>query len=272
MDFLHNEELEIKICRVLDFIAESVNIYNWNLLRVSNPEFIMYDVTNETKNKFFNTIMTNENSTYIFSMLKLTLKSLHIIADADGYDFVTLAELFAIYIQERQKKLHETGHYYEVESLLTYEIDEDSDVKPELYLELSNIEKHNIDLNSNYNTVIRRNLYNNVRSAYNITDDFINYSHPIFENGEEYIDEIELELLYHNTPIIHITMRKKSTKAESFECPICYEKQSSSQICITLNCHHIFCKSCFQGIIDSRTILCAMCRCPITECEEREII
>lgn len=49
MDFLHNEELEIKICRVLDFIAESVNIYNWNLLRVSNPEFIMYDVTNETK-------------------------------------------------------------------------------------------------------------------------------------------------------------------------------------------------------------------------------
>ena len=54
-----NENTYNVLCDVLEFIAESVNIYNWHLLRNPNPQFIMYDVTSETKNNVFYTIMRN---------------------------------------------------------------------------------------------------------------------------------------------------------------------------------------------------------------------
>lgn len=265
-------------CDALDFIAESANIYNWNLLRNPNPQFIMYDVTSKTKNDLFETIMTNVNNPYIIKMLKLTLKSLHIIVDSDGYDFGALAAFFATYIQERQKKLHDTGNYIEVETLLTSEIHNISICKPELYLEFYEMEKHHIELNLNHNMTTRSNLYNNIDyHAYNEINNFINYLKPTIEDGEESFDEIELEILYYNEDdendtIININYILKKIKVEGFECPICYNVQKSEDLCVTLNCRHKYCKTCFHAILDSKTIACAMCRSPITECEESEII
>ena len=208
-------------------------------------------------------------------MLKVTLKSLHIIIDMDGYDFVTLAELFANYIQERQKKIQETGQYIEVETLLSHELSNTvfQFRSPDLYLELQEIEKRNIDLNLYHNTLTRSNVYNNIDYAsYNEITNSINYSVPFSEDGEEYIDEIELEILYYDEPLINIIIRRNPAKVESFECPICYEIQKSPNFCVALNCHHNYCNICFYRIINSDIRLCAMCRCPITEGEEHEII
>lgn len=259
-------ESNVIVCNVLDFIAESVNIYNLHLLRVSNPDFIMYDVTSTTKNNLFDTIMRNEDNTHIMKMLKLTLKSLHIIFDLDGYEFVSLADMFANYIQERQKKLQETGDYIEVETLLKSEIHSNSNVTPDLYLELCDIENRNIDLNLNYDTHARSILYNTIDDS---SYDVINYSSNSFED-DDYL--VELELLYYEDPISIIKFRVSHTKVQSFECPICYEIPKSPNFCITLSCNHKYCENCFQDILDSNTILCAMCRCPITECEKSEII
>lgn len=269
-----NEKTNIIRCNILNFIAESVNIYNWHLLRNPNPLFIMYDVTSQTKNDLFNTILYNENKIYMINILKVTLKTLHIITDIDGYDFGTMAAFFASYIQDRQKKLQETGQYIEVETLLNYNIDSVSNFKPDLYLELYEIEKHNINLNLNYDITTRRDLYNNIDySSYNEVFNSIKYSKPSVEDDdEEDFDEIELELLYYDHDEPTITIRQKHTKVDSFECPICYETQQSSDFCVTLKCLHKYCKKCFHNIINSQITLCAMCRRPITECEENEII
>ena len=269
-----NEDAEhIEICCALSFIAEGVNIYNWYLRRENNPQCLMFDETNKSKEDLYLNLLDSRNDENIFNILSLTLYKLNIILDKNDNDFNTLAMLFSNFIHNRQKRLHETGDFPEAEFFLYIELEEREDIynttKPNLYISLYELEKKYIDIILNINTETRTLLYNGLK--------YDNYNTPYF--GDAFI---LIEVLYMNDDIerilnvsnINIKLIYNSTKVEKFECPICYDEQTSNHICVTTNCGHKYCETCFRGIFDSmvRPILCAMCRTPITEGIESQIL
>lgn len=265
-----NEDAEhIEICCALSFIAEGINIYNWYLRHQHNPQCLMFDETNNSKNDLYLNLMNSRNDENIFNVLNLTLYKIGIILHRDDNDFNTLAMLFSDFIHNRQKILHETGEFPETEFLLYIEIEDSNNAtKPNLYMSIYEIEKKYINIILNSDAETRTLLYNSPNHETSYT--------PCF--GDAFI---LIEVLYMNDDIetmlnvsnINIKLNYNSAKVEKFDCPICYDEQNSNHICVTTNCGHKYCEKCFRGIFNNsaRPILCAMCRCPITEGLESEI-
>jgi hypothetical protein len=49
-----------------------------------------------------------------------------------------------------------------------------------------------------------------------------------------------------------------------FDCPICFEEQTSGSHCVTTTCEHQYCMPCFESMTQRKAV-CAMCRGKITE-------
>ena len=49
-----------------------------------------------------------------------------------------------------------------------------------------------------------------------------------------------------------------------FDCPICFEEQTSGSQCVTTTCEHQYCMPCFESMTQRKAV-CAMCRGKITE-------
>ncbi|KAB5579026.1 hypothetical protein PHYPO_G00189880 [Pangasianodon hypophthalmus] len=54
---------------------------------------------------------------------------------------------------------------------------------------------------------------------------------------------------------------------EDYDCPICQEVLKMP--IRTKNCHHVFCRSCFQMAVRSQGPQCPLCRSPVSEREHR---
>ena len=266
-----NEDAEhIEICAALSFIAEGVNIYNWYLRNENNPQCLMFDEMNDAKDDLYLNLMKSENNEYMLNVLNLTLYKLSIILYTYDNDFNTLAMLFSNFIHNRQKTLHETGEFPEAECLLYIEIENSYNLtKPNLYISIYELEKKYIDIILNNTTETRVLLYNSLKHDSNKI--------PYF--GDAFI---LIEVLYMtpgietilNSSNTNIKLSYNSTKVEKFDCPICYDEQTSNHLCVTTNCGHKYCETCFRGMLERyiRPILCAMCRCPIKEGVECEIL
>jgi hypothetical protein len=266
-----NEDAEhIEICCALSFIAEGVNIYNWYLRQENNPQGLMFDETNISKDNLYLNLMNSQNDENIFNVLNVTLYKLNIILDRCDNEFNTLAMLFTNFIHHRQKMLHETGDFPPEECFLYIEIEESNHTTvPNLYISIYELEKKYIEIILKNTTESRLTSYNRLNRD--------NYTSPYF--GDAFI---LIEVLYMNDDIetilnvsnINIKLTYNSTKVEKFECPICYDEQNSNHICVTTNCGHKYCEKCFRGIFNSsaRPIICAMCRSPIIEGVESEIL
>jgi hypothetical protein len=261
---------QLETCSALNFIAEGVNIYNWHLRNENNPNCLMFDETNRAKDELYLNLMNSENNEHIVNLLNLTLYKLSIILHRDDNDFHTLSMLFSNFIHTRQKSLHETGEFPQAECFLFMEIEDTLyELNPNLYISIYELEKIYINIILNSTTETRRTLYNYVRID--------NYSCQSFGDAS-----IAIEVLYMNDDIdtilnasnINIRLISNSTKVESFECPICYEEQTSIHRCITTNCRHKYCEHCFRRILETgpQPITCPMCRCRIIEGVESEII
>ena len=49
-----------------------------------------------------------------------------------------------------------------------------------------------------------------------------------------------------------------------FDCPICFEEQTSGSQCVTTTCEHQYCMPCFESMTQRKAV-CAMCRGKITD-------
>lgn len=257
------------LCCALLFIAEAVNIYNWYLRREDNPQYFIYDETNESKHNLYVNIMNSENKEEVLNKLRITFLKLSIILYDDDYtDLNKLAMIFVNFIHNRQKRLHETGEYLDSEYILSYNLENNNhELKPTIYLSIRQLEKFYINIIFNTNIDTRKELYNHIN-----TNRDTNYSeyfgNPTF--GDSFIF---LEVLYLTDEITSYLNNSKTIieysnkKVEKFECPICYEEQTSKNICVTTKCGHQYCEICFRGIFNNgiEPILCPMCRCQITQ-------
>lgn len=64
-----------------------------------------------------------------------------------------------------------------------------------------------------------------------------------------------------NTPALKIV---DTNIIPSFDCPICFEEQTSESQCVTTTCEHQYCTPCFESMCQRKAV-CAMCRGKISE-------
>ncbi|KAM9500160.1 E3 ubiquitin-protein ligase RNF138-like isoform 2-T2 [Clarias gariepinus] len=77
-----------------------------------------------------------------------------------------------------------------------------------------------------------------------------------------------------NTSGLGMDLNKASPKADvdsdteqDYDCPICQEVLKMP--IRTKNCHHVFCRSCFETAVRSQGPQCPMCRSPVSEKEHQ---
>ena len=74
-----------------------------------------------------------------------------------------------------------------------------------------------------------------------------------FGGSEDEDDNVSLALKIVDTNIIM-----------EFDCPICFEEQTSGSQCVTTFCEHQYCAPCFESMTQRKAV-CAMCRGKISE-------
>ena len=75
---------------------------------------------------------------------------------------------------------------------------------------------------------------------------------------ERYYEEHEE---YQETPALKIV---DTNIILEFDCPICFEEQTSGSQCATTTCEHQYCATCFESMTQYKRV-CAMCRGKISE-------
>ena len=73
--------------------------------------------------------------------------------------------------------------------------------------------------------------------------------------------EEELRDYEENTPALKIV---DTNIIPSFDCPICFEEQTSGSQCATTTCEHQYCAPCLESMTQHKRV-CAMCRGKISE-------
>ena len=96
-----------------------------------------------------------------------------------------------------------------------------------------------------------------------------------YEEDLRYYEEIDRDRTYYeeeryyeeheeyqeNTPALKIV---DTNIIPSFDCPICFEEQTSGSQCATTTCEHQYCMPCFESMTQYKRV-CAMCRGKISE-------
>lgn len=268
--------------KALNFLAENVNLYNWYLRRSHNPTSAMYDQTNEITNKLYDKLLQRaEESIDVSYDLKNTVLKLKLTNENanNGQNSYLLTN----YIQSRQRRLYlynseetePTGWFNveEQESSLWFEVE--YIMQPNLYIKLHQLEAIYMDIISYNNSELRHSCYNpeennddsqpptfglellefeKVYLSHNMgyaEDDDDN----LYMENREYIEE---EYVFANLEIIDTNSIKE------FNCPICFEDQTTGSQCVTTPCGHQYCRHCFEGMTKFKAV-CAMCRGEISK-------
>ena len=78
----------------------------------------------------------------------------------------------------------------------------------------------------------------------------------------DYEEELrDYEEYQENTPALKIV---DTNIIPSFDCPVCFEEQTSGSTCATTFCGHQYCTHCFESMCQRKAV-CAMCRGKISE-------
>ena len=85
------------------------------------------------------------------------------------------------------------------------------------------------------------------------------YEEERYYEAERYYEEHEE--YQENTPALKIV---DTNIIPSFDCPICFEEQTSENQCVTTFCGHQYCTHCFESMCQRKAV-CAMCRGKISE-------
>jgi len=78
---------------------------------------------------------------------------------------------------------------------------------------------------------------------------------------EEGLRNGEYDEYQENTPALKIV---ETNIILEFDCPICFEEQTSGSQCATTTCEHQYCMPCFESMTQRKAV-CAMCRGKISE-------
>ena len=275
---------------VLSFLAENVNLYNWYLLRGPNPNRYMYDETEEAMHKLYYKLFERaEENNEISIKLKNTVLKL-CLTDDESEDNNNSARLLAHFVQNRQRDLYLNNHP-ESERALWFE---HSYFTNDLYTKLHKLEMIYMDILS-YDSELRKTSYNEeiredvcpllggsleleLEKVY--LSDHMGYYEE--ERDEDYEDQREEQReRYYELYINEYEFEGSDAEDENnnntnslkivdtniileFDCPICFEEQTSGSTCATTFCGHQYCTPCFESMCQRKAV-CAMCRGKISE-------
>ena len=271
----------------LSFLAENINLYNWYLLRKENLNCATYDETDNTMIKLRDLLFTRaEENNEVSIQLKNAVLKLQLTNEAENT--AQNSYLLTNYIQLRQCNLYNYNHYPEIECLLW------GDVKftnpPQLYVKLNELEDTYEDIIISRNDAeLRERCYNDTEYYddseyyYHIPAFVRNYEPPTFGFRLEYLKLEEMYLKDRFPADSYMEEEADSYMEEEqevqarpalkvvdtniimeFDCPICFDAQTTGDKCVTTTCGHQYCEPCFEGMTQYKAV-CAMCRGEISE-------
>ena len=278
MSEITNEMINaIDTSSVLSFLAENINLYNWYLLRKENPNCTIYDETDNTLTKVRDLLFKRvEENNEVCIQLKNAVLKLRLTYENENN--AQNSYLLTNYIQLRQFNLYNYNTYPETECLLWSEVKITN--PPQLYVKLNKLEDiYNIIISFN-DSELRERCYNNYEDQ-DVPEFVRNYEPPTFGFRLEYL-ELEEVYLENNIPDSYVEDSEEEVPAEEtfgvppalkvvdtniimeFDCPICFEAQTTGDKCATTTCGHQYCEPCFEGMTQYKAV-CAMCRGEISE-------
>ena len=283
MSEITNEMINaIDTSSVLSFLAENVNLYNWHLIRKENPNCTIYDETDNTVTKVRDLLFKRaEEYNEVCIQLKNTVLKLKLTNENENN--ARNSYLLTDYIQTRQCNLYNYNTYPETECVLWSEVE--STNPPQLFVKLNKLEYIYMAILSYNNIELKEMCYNdsyydNSEYSYDIPQYVLNYAPPTFGFRLEYL---ELEEVYLKDKIPDSYMEEEEEEQEQeeevhapalkvvdtniimeFDCPICFEAQTTGSQCATTTCGHQYCEPCFEGMTKYKAV-CAMCRGEISE-------
>jgi hypothetical protein len=279
----------ILISSALTFLAESVNLYNWYLRRSQNPTASMYDRTNEVINKLYDKLLQRaEENNDVSIQLKNTVLKLSLANVEELEDNNICARLLSHFIQNRQRRLY-LYNSEETEHTAWFNVEEperslwvaiEYTMRPHLYIKLHQLEAIYMDIISYNDSELRISCYNPEQD----NDENQIHEPPIF--GLELL-ELEKVYLSHNMGYVEeddnsymINRDRESVEEDNvfatlecvihinyikqFNCPICFEDQTTGSKSLMTTCGHQYCKTCFEGMTKYKAV-CAMCRGEISK-------
>ena len=263
---------------VLSFLAENINLYNWYLIRKEDPNCTIYDETDNTLTKLRDLLFKRaEEYNEVCIQLKNTVLKLKLTNENENN--ARNSYLLTDYIQTRQCDLYKYNTYPETESLLWSEVKDTT--PPVLYVKLNKLEDLYMAILSYNDIELRERCYNDTyldSSSYNIPQYVLNYAPPTFGFRLDYL-ELEEVYLKDNIPDSYMEEEEEEEEVEEapalkvldtnvimeFDCPICFETQTTGNTCVTTTCGHQYCEPCFEGMTHYKAAVCAMCRGEISE-------
>ena len=201
--------------RVLTFVAESVNLYNWYLRRTPNPRSQMYDATAEAEvmRKLFEEVYKRAKDDPEVSIKLKNAVCMFDLAEDVEYEDVRNAGLWSDFVHRRQRDLalepnKEDGDYAR-EQMLWRVVAHTTDA-PALYIKLLNLEDEYLAMlvyghviigeGDDDETTFAESLYNR-ETLENV--DVIELVPPAFGVAEAFgVDEVELERVYLRDPYL----------------------------------------------------------------------
>ena len=241
---------------VLSFLAENINLYNWYLLRKENPNCnncTIYDETDNTLTKVRDLLFKRaEENNEVCIQLKNAVLKLKLTYENENN--AQNSYLLTDYIQTRQCDLYNYNTYPEIECVLWSEVKYTT--SPEaLYVKLNKLEDIYTRILSYNDAALRQMCYN--FSQYYDCEDY-SYTIPDYYMEEEQEEPAEEEAVFPALKIVDTNIIME------FDCPICFEAQTTGDKCVTTTCGHQYCKPCFEGMTQYKAV-CAMCRGEISE-------
>lgn len=289
------------ISSVLSFLAENVNLYNWHLLRSPNPNRYMYDETEEAMCKLYYKLFERaEENNEISIKLKNAVLKLCLETEEDNN---SCARLLCHFVQNRQRNIHFHNRFPESERGL-YDSYDTNDLYAKLnkleniYIDIlchddtelrkisynciveaeDNLPQYRVgppELGGSILELELENVYLSDHMGYEEND--IRYydeeDRRNYEEEDRYYEEIDRDRRYYEEEDSYYDEYDEDTTAlkiidtntiEVFDCPICFEEQTSESQCVTTICGHKYCDACFKSMTRHKRV-CAMCREKISE-------
>ena len=273
----------------LSFLAENVNLYNWYLRRSHNPSASMYDQTNEIINKLYDKLLQRaEENNDVSIQLKNTVLKLCLANMEELEDNNICARLLSHFIQNRQRRLYlynsdeteHTGWFNVEEPELSLWVNVQYVMQPDLYIKLHKLEAIYMDIISYNDSELRKSCYNpeqdndenQIQEPPIFGLQFLEFENVYLSHNMGYVEEDDNSYMVNRDReyveednvfatlecLIHINYIKQ------FNCPICFEDQTSGSKSLMTTCGHQYCKPCFEGMTKYKAV-CAMCRGEISK-------
>ena len=308
MSAMNNEseivrESRVKSRRVLTFLAESVNLYNWYLRRSDTPYNKLYDESEAvTRNLYEELYKRAKEDPEVSIKLKEAISVWNLDAIEGEYDADVLEEEFerayqsdvdkknsdfwSYFVQRRQHDIVQSPFQVnsECEQMLWEEVDGTTDA-PELYARLILLESNYIELISQVQLDGTMSHSAGLTSVADV--ELISSVPPLFG-----VAELELERVYlidyfhedrgggnyseydyyeHNAgyaPDLEVVDKQMVC---DFECPLCYEVQETGSEGVRTMCDHDYCGPCFWSMVSVKPE-CGMCRGAVREYVELTVV